>query len=346
MAENQDKTEKATPRRRQKAREKGQVSRSRDLVSIANIGGILLVFYFGIKPFWERMSRTTASLLSLQYGLDPFAVFRLVTVETILVLLPFFLVILAASIGFNVLQGGLVFKPVQFEIKKVNPLAGFKNIYSLNGVTEAFKSLIKFAVGVFLIYHFIKKTLEIFPSLMTLGMMELVKVAGGLILRAFIYGFFFYLALAVIDYFMQKKKFERSLKMSKQEIKEENKEIEGNPLIKSRIRSLQREMARRRMMDEVPKATVIITNPQHLAVALRYQEKELAAPKVIAKGAELIAQKIKEVARHHGIPIVEDKPLARLLFTLELNAFIPPDLYKAVAKIIAHLYTMRNRRAL
>ncbi len=345
MAENQDKTEKATPRRQQKAREKGQVSRSRDLVSIANIGGILLVFYFGIKPFWERMSRTTASLLSLQYGQDPFAVFRLVTVETILILLPFFLVILAASIGFNVIQGGLVFKPLQFEIKKVNPLAGFKNIYSVNGMTEAIKSLIKFAVGVFLIYHFIKKSLEIFPYLMTLELLELTQVAGGLILRAFLYGFFFYLSLAILDFFMQKKKFERSLRMSKQEIKEESKEMEGNPLIKSRVRSLQREMARRRMMAEVPKATVIITNPQHLAVALRYQEKELAAPKVIAKGAGLVAQKIKEVARQHGIPIVEDKPLARLLFPLDLNAFIPPDLYRAVAKIIAHLYKMKNRKA-
>jgi flagellar biosynthesis protein FlhB len=346
MAENQDKTEKATPRRQQKAREKGQVSRSRDLVSIANIGGIILVFYFGIKPFWGRMIRTTTSLLSLQHGLDPFAVFRLVTVETIMVLLPFFLVILAGSIGFNLLQGGLVFKPVQFEIKKVNPLSGFKNIYSINGITEAFKSLIKFIVGVFLIYHFIKKSLEVFPSLMTLGLMELVQVACGLILRAFVYGFFFYLSLAILDYFMQKKKFDRSLRMSKQEVKEESKEVEGNPLIKSRIRSLQREMARRRMMAEVPKATVIITNPQHLAVALRYQEKEMTAPKVLAKGAGLVAQKIKDLARHQGIPIVEDKPLARMLFSLDLNAFIPPDLYKAVAKIIAHLYKMRNQRTL
>lgn len=345
MAENQDKTEKPTPRRRQKAREKGQVYRSRDLISIANIGGIILVFYFGIKPFWERISRTTASLLSLQPGLDPFAVFRWVTVETIMVLLPFFLVILAASIGFNVLQGGLVVKPFRFEINKINPLAGIKNIYSANGMAEALKSLIKFIVGVFLIYHFIKKSLDIFPSLINLSLLDLVKVAGAMILRAFVYGFFFYLSLALLDFFMQKRRFERSLRMSKQEMREENKEVEGNPLIKSRIRSLQREMARKRMMAEVPKATVIITNPQHLAVALRYQEKELAAPKIVAKGAGLVAQKIKEVARHYGIPIVEDKPLARLLFALDLNALIPPDLYKAVARIIAHLYQMRNRKA-
>jgi len=346
MAENQDKTEKATPRRRQKAREKGQVSRSRDLVSIANIGGIILVFYLGIKPFWERMSQITVSLLSLQYGKDPFAVFRIVTMETVIVLLPFFLVILVSSVGFNVIQGGLVLKPLQADFKKINPLSGFKNIYSLNGLTESLKSLIKFAVGVFLIYHFIRKSLDIFPLLMTLEMLELTKTAAGLILRAFVYGFFFYLFLAFLDYFMQKRNFERSLQMSKQEIKEESKEIEGNPLIKARVRSLQREMARRRMMTEVPKATVIITNPQHLAVALRYQEKELAAPKVVAKGAGLVAQKIKELARKHGIPIVEDKPLARLLFSLDLNTFIPPELYKAVAKIIAHLYQMKHRKSL
>jgi flagellar biosynthetic protein FlhB len=345
MAENQDKTEKATPRRRQKAREKGQVPRSRDLVSIANIGGILLVFYLGITPFWERMSRVTASLLSLQYGKDPFAVFRIVTVETIFVLLPFFLVILACSVGFNVIQGGVIFKPVQVEMKKINPWSGFKNIYSLNGMTEALKSLIKFIVGVFLIYHFIRKSLDIFPLLMTLEILELTKTVGGLILKAFIYGFLFFLSLAFLDYFMQKRNFERSLRMSKQEIKEESKEIEGNPLIKSRIRSLQREMARRRMMEEVPKATVIITNPQHLAVALHYQEKEMAAPRIVAKGAGVVAQKIKELARRHGVPIVEDKPLARLLFPLDLNTFIPPELYKAVAKIIAHLYKIKHRKS-
>ena len=208
MAENQDKTEKPTARRRQKAREKGQVSRSRDLVSIANIVGIILVLYFGVKPFWERISRTTAGLLSLQYGVDPFAVFRLVTVETIMVLLPFFLVILAASIGFNVLQGGLVFKPIRFEMNKINLMAGIKNIYSLNGMIEALKSLIKFIVGVFLIYHFIKKSLDVFPSLMNLGLLDLIKVAGDLVLRAFVYGFFFYLSLSLLDFFIQKRRFE------------------------------------------------------------------------------------------------------------------------------------------
>lgn len=345
MADFQDKTEQATPRKRQKAREKGQVARSRDLVSIANMGGILLVFYFGIKPFWERMSHITASLLSLQYGFDLFRVFRVVTVETVLVLFPFFLVILACSIGFNLAQGGLVFKPLKMEYDKLNPWSGFKRIYSVNGMTEALKSLLKFIIGIFLIYHFVRKSLELFPQLISLELDALAQAGGLLILRACLYGFFFFLCLALIDYFLQKKNFERSLRMSKQEIRDEAKDVEGNPLIKSRIRSLQREMARRRMMEEVPKATVVITNPQHLAVALRYQEKEMGAPRIVAKGAGTVAQKIKEVARRHGVPIIEDKPLARMLFPLDLNAFIPPELYKAVAKIIAYIYRLKQRKA-
>jgi flagellar biosynthesis protein FlhB len=342
MAEQQDRTEQATPRKRQKAREKGQVVKSRDLVAIANMGGLLLVFYWGINPFWTKLSRVTASLLRLEYGKDPFVVINAVTVETGLILLPFFLVIVITPIAVSLIQSGLVLKPFEPDFKKLNPLTGLKNIYSSNGALEGLKSLLKFGVGILLIYYFIRNNLELFPQLITLELMELTRTTGHLVLRAFLYGFFFYLILAILDYFLEKRKFDRSLKMSQQEIKDEYKEMEGNPLIKSRIRSMQREMSRRRMMDEVPKAAVIITNPTHLAIALRYQENGMAAPQVVAKGAGLVAQKIKEVARKHGIPIVEDKPLARVLFKLDLKTTIPPDLYKAVARIIAHIYKMRK----
>lgn len=345
MADKQDQTEKATPRRRQKAREKGQAPKSRDLVAIANMGGIILIFYFGIAPFWGKTSQVMVSLLSFQYGKDPFLVFRMVIIDLIIILMPFFLVIVVLSIGVNLLQGGLVLKPLKMEWEKLSPLSGIKNIYSINGLLETAKTLLKFVVGAILMVHFIKKSLALFPLLIELELMELVITVGHLILQAFTYGFFFYLVLAGSDYFLQKRKFEQSIRMSKQEIREESKEIEGNPMIKSRIRSLQREMAKRRMMEEVPKATVIITNPQHLAVALHYQEKEMAAPKVVAKGAELVAQRIKELARKHGIPIVEDKPLARVLYKLDLNTYIPADLYKAVAKVIAHIYKMKRLAA-
>jgi flagellar biosynthetic protein FlhB len=343
MAEKQDQTEKATPRRRQKAKEKGQVPRSRDLVSIANMGGILLVFYYGIVPFFGHLSQVTASVFRFNYGRDPFTVFRALTVEGGVLLFPLFLAIMIVPIAVTLIQGGMVLKPLEPDFKKLNPLGGLKNIYSLNGALEAGKTLLKFGAGVLLLYHFIRESLDLYPQLLNLEIWDLTKAVGHLISKAFLWGFLFFLTLALLDYVLQKRKFERSLKMSQQEIREEHKETEGNPMIKSRIRSLQREMARRRMMEEVPKAAVIITNPDHLAVALRYLEKEMSAPQVVAKGADAVAQRIKEIARHHGIPIVEDKPLARVLFKLNLNAFIPPDLYKAVAKIIAHVYKMKKR---
>jgi flagellar biosynthetic protein FlhB len=283
-----------------------------------------------------------ASLMNFRTGIDPFQLFRLTMIDLIVILLPFFLIVVVMSVGANLVQGGLVLKPYTLQLDKLNPLSGIKNIFSLYGLLEALKTLIKFSLGIFLIYHFVKKSIDLFPLLVELEMNELAKTVGQMIFRAFTYGFFFYLILAVLDYYLQKRKFEQSIRMSQHEVKEEAKETEGNPLIKSRVRSLQREMAKRRMMAEVPKAAVIITNPEHLAVALQYQEKEMNAPKVVAKGADLVAQKIKELARHHGIPIVEDKPLARILFKLDLNSFIPPELYKAVAKIIAHIYRIKK----
>jgi flagellar biosynthetic protein FlhB len=158
------------------------------------------------------------------------------------------------------------------------------------------------------------------------------------IARVVLVVFIVFLALALIDYLIERWRFERSIKMTRYELKEEMKEHEGDPLVKSRIKSIQRELARKRMMQEVPKATVVITNPAHLAVALMYRKNETPAPKVIAKGAGLVADKIKEIARKHSIPIVEDKPLAQALYKLEIGSTIPEELYRAVARILAYLY--------
>jgi flagellar biosynthetic protein FlhB len=160
---------------------------------------------------------------------------------------------------------------------------------------------------------------------------------------AIVIAFSYYLVVAIVGYFLEKWQHERSLKMTKQEVKEENKETEGDPLIKSRIRSAQREAARRRMMQEVPNAAVVITNPQHLAVAIKYDDQKMFAPQIVAKGAGIIAAKIKEIAGEHGVPIVEDKPLARALYRLELNSYIPEKLYVAVAKILAYIYKLKGK---
>lgn len=343
MADFEERTEQATPRRRQKAREEGKVARSRDLNAIAAIGGVLLVLFYGGSHAMSSLTSVTGRLLSLQYGKDPISVMRTASVDTMLILAPFLGVSLVFAIAANVSQGGIVLKPLKLNFEAISPLSGFKRIFSLNGLTESIKSLVKFAIGIYLLYWVVKKDLPLLPGLMEMGFMPLVKTSARMIIKAAAYGFLWFFVLSAGDYFLQRWQFERSLRMSKEELKEEYKESEGNPMIKSRIKSIQREMARRRMMQEVPKATVVITNPTHFAVALKYEDGSMSAPLVVAKGMDSMAEKIKALARKHSVPIVEDKPLARVLFRLELNAQIPQDLYKAVAKILAHIFRMRGR---
>ncbi len=197
--------------------------------------------------------------------------------------------------------------------------------------------------GVWIVYYVINKDLKILPTLAAMEFMDILRVGGDLIMNAVVIAFSYYMLIAIIGYFIDKAQHNKSLKMSKQQIRDEHKDVEGDPIIKARIRSIQREAARKRMMQEVPNATVVITNPQHLAVALKYEDKGMHAPKIIAKGAGIIAAKIKEIAKKHGIPVIEEKPIARALFKLELNTYIPEELYVAVAKIIAYIYKIKGK---
>jgi flagellar biosynthetic protein FlhB len=169
-----------------------------------------------------------------------------------------------------------------------------------------------------------------------------IKLSGQLIINALVTALLYFMIVAFISYLLERWQYERSLRMTREEVKEEYKEVEGDPRVKSRIRTLQLEAARRRMMQEVPKATVVITNPTHIAVALKYEEK-MIAPKITAKGAGIVAEKIKEIAEAHGVPVVEDRPLARALFKHDLDTFIPEELYVAVAKILAYIYKLRGK---
>ncbi len=342
MAEYEEKTERATPRKRQKAREKGQVARSRDLSSMAAMGGIIITLYFAGNNLINNIMNMTGNFLSLHYGREPFALMKTATLETFFLLLPIFAVSITLAICVNLFQGGFVIKPFKVEINKINPLEGIKKIFSKNGLTEFLKSLLKFSIGGYLLYYVIRKDFPVFPALMNMGLNEIATVSANLILKAITYGFLCFFIISIISYFLERWRFEQSLKMTKEEIKEERKETEGNPLLKSRIKTIQRELARKRMMQEVPKATVVITNPTHLAVALKYEDKKMHAPQIIAKGAGFVAEKIKEIAKRKGIPIVEDKPLARMLYKHELNSYIPKDLYKAVAKILAYIYKLKG----
>jgi flagellar biosynthetic protein FlhB len=344
MAEEfQEKTEQATGRKKQRAREKGQVPRNRELTSMAAMGGILMMFYFSGGYSFTSMSNFTGNVLSMRYGTDLMNVSRVAIIEGAKILLPFLLAPLVFVTLASVAQGGFVFKPLKFEIEKLNPLNGIKKIFSMNGVAELLKSLLKFAIGGWVIYYVIKKDFKTLPMLSAMELNALLTVSTKMIVRAVGVAFFYFLIVALVSYAVERWQFGRSLRMTKQEIRDEHKEMEGDPLIKSRIRSIQREMARKRMMQEVPKATVVITNPTHLAVALQYEDKKMFAPKIVAKGAGVVAGKIKELAAEHGVPIVEDKPLARALFKHEIDSFVPEDLYVAVAKILAYIYKLKGK---
>lgn len=338
----EERTEQATPRKRQKAREKGQVSRSKELISMAATGGVIIAFYLTGDYFIKNLSGLMKRLLSLEYGIDPFTAMRQSSTEMLLILSPFFALSISLVFISGFLQGGFVMKPLSLELERINPLSGLKRLFSFSGMTEALKSIFKFLIGGILFYLVIKRSVLLLPSTIAMGLQESWRVSEDLIVRAVLSGFLVFFIIAVIDYVLERWRFERSLRMTRQEIKEEQKETEGDPLIRSRIRSIQREMARRRMMQEVPKATVVITNPTHIAVALLYKRGEMDAPKVIAKGAGLIAEKIKEIAIKHNVPVVEDKPLARSLYKLSIGSFIPEELYKATAKVLAHIYRMRG----
>jgi flagellar biosynthetic protein FlhB len=343
MAEEfQEKTEQATGRKKQKAKEKGQVPRNKELTSIASMGGILMMFYFIGEYSFASMSSFTGSALSMKYGTDPMHVTKVAVVEGAKILLPFLFAPLVFVVVASVAQGGFVLKPLEFQIEKINPLNGFKKLFSMDGLAELLKSILKFAIGGWVVYYVIKKDLKVLPSLSAMELNALVKVSARMLVRAVGVAFFYYLMVAVVSYIIERWKFEKSLRMTKQEVREEHKEMEGDPLIKSRIRSVQREMARKRMMQEVPNATVVITNPTHLAVALTYEDKKMFAPKIVAKGAGVVAEKIKEVAAEHGVPIMEDKPLARALFKHEIDSFIPEELYVAVARILAYIYKLKG----
>jgi flagellar biosynthesis protein FlhB len=345
-----NKSEKPTRRRLEKAREKGQVARSKEVPASAVLMGVLLMMmYFG---------RNILHVLEyeMRYALN----FRLPTEFTItylssmingvsmriaMILLPVLFVALACSVLSNLLQGGLVFssESLGFHFEKLNPKNGLGRIFSKNGIVEVFKNLLLLTAVSIISYQAIARNIAIYPRLILMDVRKLFYWTATISYEVFIRVAVLLVIIAIFDYCFQKYRFTEQLKMTKQEIKEEFKETEGDPTTKGRIRRIQREMARKRMMTDVPTADVIITNPTHYAVALSYKMDTMEAPKVVAKGVGFLALKIKELAQVHEIPLVENKPLAQTLYkSVEIGAYIPSNLYKAVAEILAYVFKARN----
>lgn len=346
-----ERTERATDKRRSEARKKGNVARSREISTVAILLAALSVLYVLSTYLVQQLSSVMVQSLmkigtfSLNFE-NTLALQEELLWTLFRVLSPILIAVLVIAVLSNYVQVGSLFtlEAIQPKFSRLNPIAGFSRLISKQSLVELPKALFKFLIIGWVAYSTIQKEL---PEILTLTDREvngIFRYVGWVSSRIFFKTLMVMIGLAALDYLFQRWNYEKTLRMTKKEVKEEFKQTEGDPQIKSRIRSVQREVARRRMMDEVPKADVIITNPTHLAVALRYKKEEMIAPKVLAKGAGWIAEKIKEIAQAHQIPVVENKPLAQILYkTVDLGQTIPSTLYQMVADLLAHVYRMKNK---
>ncbi len=348
----QEKTEEATPQRREEFRKQGQVAQTRELSSALALFGLSLVLYFMGRLFVEQFFSiynelyTTQLLATIKSGdILPALIYSMKKI--LLLSFPVFLTMFVFGIASSVLQVGFMFtsETLTPNLKKVNPLEGLKRMFSMKALVEGIKAVFKFSLVAIIIYSVLKNEFAIIPKLIYAESLQIFYYVGTLAVKSMLSIGALMAVLAGLDYMFQRFDMEKQMRMTKQEVKEEVKSREGDPLIKARIRKIQKEMANKRMMNEVPKADVIITNPTHLAIAIKYQPDKFAAPVVLAKGADHMAKKIRELATTHKIPIVENKPLARTIFkTLEVGQMIPRELFEAVAEVLAYVFRLKRKK--
>ncbi len=354
MAENeqsqQERTEPATPKRLEDARKKGQVARSREL-------SMMLVMVVGaaaclvLQPYFAaRLQAILRGNLTQRFetGLDSIdlvAALGSAASDGVWMLMPLFAVVIVAAIAGTTAIGGFVFslESAKPSLSKLNPITGLKRVFGVNGLVELLKAIAKFLFVGSVATLLLLQLQERFLGLGRQPVLDALDEAAALIGGAFILLSVTLVLIAAVDTPFQLWQHRRKLKMTKQELKDEHKETDGRPEVKSRIRSLQQEAATRRMMEAVPTADVVTTNPQHFAVALKYDQGRMRAPRVVAKGADLIALRIRRLAIRHGVPLFEHPPLARALFnTTKLGEEIPPRLYTAVAQVLTYVYQLRS----
>lgn len=342
----EEKTEPATPRRRSEARRKGQAARSADLNAAVGLAAVVLLIFALQEPFRRQLDGLLvwalgeAGRITLSPG-NLGALSREMTARLLLLLAPVFALALAAGLLVNFLQVGFIFsaEPLQPRLDNLNPVRGLNRLFSRRALVELLKSVLKVALVGVVAFQLVRGRVTDLLFVAQMGLPAGVAVVTDLVFRVAISVVLVFLPIAVADYVFQRRDFERQMRMSKQEVKEELKQTEGDPQVRSRLRQKQRQLAMHRMMQSVPEATVVITNPTHLAVALQYREGRQDAPRVVAKGAGDIARRIVSVARENGVPVVENRPVAQFLFHhTEIGDFIPAELYQAVAEILALLY--------
>ena len=352
-----EKTEPATAKKLKDARDEGKVAKSRELNSAFD----LIVLFLCLKIFVSFLGEKFVDMFSYIYenmsdfvkinegtlSVQAFSgLLMSVILKSLIIMLPFMVFGFVVTLLVSIVQVGwkVSTKPMKPELSKINPLNGFKRIFSKDSLFELVKSILKIAIIIYIAYTSIKDNANDLFVMYDLGLNQAVALVGTLIINTGLKISLVYLVVGFADLIYQKHKFNEDMKMTKQEVKDEYKNTEGDPQIKGRQRRKMQEVSQRRMMQDVPKADVVITNPTHFAVALQYEAEVASAPVVLAKGADFIAQKIKDAARENNIEIVENKPLARMLYhNVDIGAEIPPELYQAVAEVLAAVYKAKNR---
>jgi len=346
-----ERTEPASPRRREQARQRGQVSRSAELTSAL----VLLVGYFSLRyaaPGGYRVLRdltvsTFSHLSTADWTVESVQQLSLtVLTASGRMLWPVLLAGVVVAVTVDLAQVGFVFtlEPLALHFDRLNPLSGLQRLFSRRAAMEFAKSLLKLALVGWVVYAAIRKQWSMFPTLVEMDLLVALGKLAGLAMTVFLRAALVLLLVAAGDFAFQRWDYAQSLKMTKQEVKQEFQETEGNPQIRGKIRERQRALARRRMLSDVPKADVVVTNPTHFAVALKYESGRMAAPVVVAKGQDYLAQKIKDIAREAGVAIVENQSLARSLFAaVEVGEPVPADLYQAVAEVLAFVYRLKGK---
>ena len=346
-----EKTEEPTAKKRADAKNKGQVAKSQEL----NAAFVLLGGFLGVRILWEYVYNNIAGYTTYVFAnlgtseVSTESIYEIIIgVITLLskTAFPIMLGIMAFGLAVNYYQVGflLATEPIGFKLDKLNPINGFGRLFSKRSLVELVKSLLKIVIIGFFLYRYLKDEIPYMPYFIYYDLTHsLSEMADKIFVMAF-QVIAVIMVMAVADYSYQKWQMTQDLMMSKQEVKDEYKQVEGDPKIKAKIKQKQREMAMQRMMEQVPKADVIVTNPTHLAVALRY-EAGMSAPMVVAKGKDVVAERIKTIARENRIMIVENKPLARALYeAVEVGGDVPQELYQAVAELLAYVYRLKKKK--
>jgi flagellar biosynthesis protein FlhB len=346
-----EKTEEPTPHKLREARKKGQIAKSKDLTAAL----LMLASFYTLKAsgeyIWGKL--TQILFMSFDFFASDFSAsvagFLLYNVMTIFLsaMAPLFAVNMLVAIILEALQTGFLisFEPLEPSFEKLNPIEGMKKFFSLKQYVELIKSVVKMTIVILIIYFAIKDEMIMILISQQMQMYQVMAFTGTIVMRVILRVGIFYFLIGILDYFYQRFEYVKGLKMSKKEIKDEYKRLEGDPMVKQRQRDAQRQMAQGRQMGAIPDADVVVTNPIHVAIAIQYSPNKMRAPRVVAKGRRLVAKEIRRLAELHQIPIIENPPLARSLYDVaRVGDFVPPMFYKAVAEILAFVYNLKKKK--